>query len=68
MSNFQSTKEPVKVKVGDTVIETGLRKFGAIVGDGVEVGCNAVLNPVHPGGSGSLIYPLTSVRGSSPAA
>src|SRR5690625_3544704 len=45
ISNFRSTKEQVKVRLDDEVIETGLRKFGAIVGDEVEVGCNAVLNP-----------------------
>lgn len=67
ISNFKSTKEPVKVKVGDTVVETGLRKFGAIVGDGVEVGCNAVLNPGTLVGAGSLIYPVTSVRGFIPS-
>jgi NDP-sugar pyrophosphorylase family protein len=66
VSNFKSTKEPVKVRIGDTVIETGLRKLGAIVGDGVEVGCNAVLNPGTLVGAGSLIYPLTSVRGYIP--
>jgi len=66
VSNFKSTKEPVKVRIGDVVIETSMRKFGAIVGDGVEVGCNAVLNPGTLIGAGSLIYPLTSVRGSIP--
>jgi len=66
VSNFKSTKEPVKVRIGDMVIETGLRKFGAIVGDGVEVGCNSVLNPGTLVGAGSLIYPLTSARGYIP--
>ncbi|HPT83972.1 MAG TPA: UDP-N-acetylglucosamine pyrophosphorylase, partial [Limnochordia bacterium] len=67
ISNFKSTKEPVKVRIGDVVIETSMRKFGAIVGDGVEVGCNAVLNPGTLVGKGSLIYPLTSVRGYIPS-
>lgn len=67
VSNFKSTKEPVKVLWNGEVIETGLRKFGAILGDGVEVGCNAVLNPGTMIGMGTIIYPLTSVRGSIPA-
>lgn len=67
VSNFKSTKEPVKVLWNGEVIETGLRKFGAILGDGVEVGCNAVLNPGTLIGMGTIIYPLTSVRGSIPA-
>lgn len=65
-SNFKSTKDQVKVRIGDTVIETGLRKFGAILGDGVEVGCNAVLNPGTLVGRESIIYPLNSVRGFLP--
>ena len=67
ISNFKSTKENVKVKLQNEVIETGLRKFGAILGDQVEVGCNAVLNPGTLVGRGSIIYPLTSVRGSIPS-
>ncbi|MCK9525279.1 MAG: UDP-N-acetylglucosamine pyrophosphorylase [Limnochordia bacterium] len=67
ISNFKSTKESVKVRVEGEVLETGLRKFGAILGDEVEVGCNAVLNPGTLVGMGSIIYPLTSVRGSIPA-
>lgn len=66
ISNFKSTHEPVKVQMDGNVIETGLRKLGAILGDGVEVGCNAVLNPGTLVGIGSLVYPLTSVRGSIP--
>ncbi|NLL47737.1 MAG: UDP-N-acetylglucosamine pyrophosphorylase [Firmicutes bacterium] len=66
ISNFKSTKEPAKVWLEGKVFETGLRKLGAIVGDRVEVGCNAVLNPGTLVGKGSVIYPLTSVRGSIP--
>jgi NDP-sugar pyrophosphorylase family protein len=66
LSNVKSTGEPVKVKTPDTIIETGLRKFGAMLGDQVEVGCNAVLNPGTVVGKGSIIYPLTSVRGVVP--
>lgn len=63
ISNFKSTKEPVKVRYEDQVLETGLRKLGAILGDNVEVGCNAVLNPGTLIGPRSIIYPLSSVRG-----
>ncbi|MCL2124962.1 MAG: hypothetical protein FWH33_03105 [Oscillospiraceae bacterium] len=48
-------------------IETGLRKFGAILGDHVEVGCNSVLNPGSVVGKGTLVYPLSNVRGYVPA-
>ncbi len=62
-SNVKSDKSPVKVKNGEEVIETGLRKFGAMVGDGVEVGCNSVLNPGTVIGRNTNIYPLSRVRG-----
>lgn len=66
ISNFKSTKETVRIRWEEQVIETNLRKLGAILGDGVEVGCNAVLNPGTLIGSGSLVYPLSSVRGYLP--
>lgn len=62
-SNVKSDKTLVKVKVGDEVLETGLKKFGAILGDCVEVGCNSVLNPGTIIGRNSNIYPLSMVRG-----
>jgi NDP-sugar pyrophosphorylase family protein len=65
-SNLKSNGEPVKVKVGADCIETNLRKFGAIVGDNAEVGCNSVLNPGTVIGRNSIVYPLTSVRGFVP--
>lgn len=65
-SNFKSTGELVKVRTGTEVIPTGLRKFGAIVGDRAEIGCNAVLNPGTVVGRESIIYPLSSVRGVIP--
>lgn len=68
ISNFKSTQEPVKVRWHDEVLETGLRKLGAILGDKVEVGCNAVLNPGTLIGKGTIIYPLSSVRGVIPQA
>ncbi len=66
-SNVKSDKTLVKVKCGDEVIETGLKKFGAMLGDGVEVGCNSVLNPGTVIGKNSNIYPLSCVRGVVPA-
>ena len=65
-SNVKSDKTPVKVKYEGNVIETGLKKFGAILGDNVEVGCNCVLNPGTVIGRNSNIYPLSSVRGCVP--
>ena len=53
----------VQELVHDEVIETGLRKFGSIIGDHVEVGCNSVLCPGTVILSNSNIYPLTRVRG-----
>lgn len=65
-SNLKSDGTLVKVKIGSNVIETGLRKFGAILGDFAEVGCNTVLNPGTILGRNSLVYPLCSVRGFVP--
>lgn len=55
------------VKGAAKKIETGLKKFGAMLGDEVEVGCGSVLNPGTVIGSHSNIYPLSSVRGVVPA-
>ena len=52
----------VKVHAEDGDIETGLKKFGAMIGDEVEVGCGSVLNPGTVIGKNSNIYPLSSVR------
>lgn len=65
-SNVKSDKKLVVVKAGDEKIETGLKKFGAMLGDEVEVGCGSVLNPGTVIGSHSNIYPLSSVRGFVP--
>ena len=65
-SIVKSDKTLVVVK-GDEQIETGRKKFGAILGDHVEVGCNSVLNPGTVIGRNSHIYPVSSVRGVIPA-
>ena len=62
-SNVKSDKCLVKVHSEDGDIETGLKKFGAMIGDHVEVGCGSVLNPGTVIGRESNIYPLSSVRG-----
>mgnify|MGYP004613042623 FL=1 len=62
-SNVKSDKKLVVVKNGDKKIETGLKKFGAMIGDNVEVGCGSILNPGSVIGKNSNIYPLSSVRG-----
>ena len=66
-SNVKSDKSLVVVKNGAELIETGLKKFGAILGDHVEVGCNSVLNPGCVLGRGVSVYPTSSVRGVVPA-
>ena len=66
-SNVKSDKQLVVVKDGEEKIETGLKKFGAMLGDHVEVGCGSVLNPGTVIGRNSNIYPLSSVRGCVPA-
>jgi NDP-sugar pyrophosphorylase family protein len=66
-SNVKSDKTLVKVHAGDEDIETGLKKFGAMLGDHVEVGCNSVLNPGTVIGRNSNIYPTSCVRGFVPA-
>lgn len=65
-SNVKSDKTLVCVNVNGTKIETGLKKFGAMVGDNVEVGCGSILNPGTVVGRESNIYPLSSVRGFVP--
>ncbi len=65
-SNVKSDKKLVVVKNGDKKIETGIKKFGAMIGDEVEVGCGSVLNPGTVVGKNSNIYPLSSVRGVIP--
>ncbi len=65
-SNVKSDKKLVIVKNGEEKIETGLKKFGAMVGDNVEVGCGSILNPGSVIGRNTNIYPLSSVRGVVP--
>ena len=62
-SNVKSDKLLVKVHTPEGDIETGIKKFGAMIGDEVEVGCGSVLNPGTVIGRNSNIYPLSSVRG-----
>ena len=65
-SNVKSDKSLVVVK-GEKEIATGLKKFGAMLGDFVEVGCNSVLNPGTVIGKNTNVYPLSCVRGVVPA-
>lgn len=66
-SNVKSDKTLVTVKDPEGAIETGRKKFGAMLGDFVEVGCNSVLNPGTVIGRHSNIYPTSCVRGVIPA-
>lgn len=65
-SNVKSDKELVVVHSQGEAIPTNLKKFGAMLGDHVEVGCNSVLNPGTVVGSHSRIYPVSCVRGVVP--
>ena len=66
-SNLKSDKSQVCVKRENESIPTGLKKFGAIIGDEAEIGCNTVLNPGSIVGRASIVYPLSSVRGVVPS-
>lgn len=66
-SNVKSDKTLVWVHTKEGDIETGLKKFGAMLGDFVEVGCNSVLNPGTVIGKHTNIYPTSMVRGFIPA-
>ena len=66
-SNVKSDHSLVTIHSGSEKISTGLKKFGAMLGDHVEVGCNSVLNPGTIVGRNSNIYPLSSIRGFIPA-
>ena len=65
-SNVKSDKTLVEIRVGDEKVPTGLKKMGATLGDNVEIGCGSILNPGSVIGSGSTVYPLSSVRGFVP--
>jgi len=65
-SNLRSDRQHVSVKGGTLCLKTGLRKLGAILGDGVEIGCGAVLCPGTVIGKNTTVYPLTVTRGVYP--
>ena len=67
LSNFKSFPGNVTVEKEGIPFDTGLRKFGALIGDGAEIGCNAILNPGAIIGRGSVIYPGVNWRGILPA-
>lgn len=65
-SNVKSDKTLVEIRCGEEKIKTGLKKMGAVLGSFVEVGCGSILNPGTVIGSGTNVYPLSSVRGYVP--
>jgi acetyltransferase-like isoleucine patch superfamily enzyme len=67
LSNVKSLAGNVTVEMDGKPFDTGLRKFGALLGDGAEVGCNSVLNPGSIVGRGAVIYPGVNWRGILPA-
>ncbi len=62
-ANVRLDKKPVFIRLGDQKIKTGLQKFGSIIGDGSNIGVNAVLNPGTILGKNTIVYPLREVRG-----
>ena len=67
VSNLKSDKKNIVIKYNNEIMETGMRKIGAFIGDNVEVGCGCVLNPGTICMPNTNIYPLTSVRGVIPS-
>ena len=67
LSNLKSTKGNVTVHFDGKEVDTGLRKFGAIIGDGADIGCNCVLNPGSVIGRNAILYPNVLWRGVCPA-
>ena len=63
ISNFKLDGTNIRVEIDGQLVDTGLRKFGALLGDRTDVGCNAVLNPGSIIGRGSVIYPNVNWRG-----
>ncbi len=65
-SNIRSDRKNLVMKTDEERVETGLRKIGTFLGDGAEIGCNSVLCPASIVGKGSIVYPLSRVRGVVP--
>lgn len=63
LSNLRLDRKNVRICMENTRVETGLRKFGAIIGDGAEIGCNSVLNPGTIICKNAIVMPLSSVKG-----
>jgi NDP-sugar pyrophosphorylase family protein len=66
LSNVKVIKGNIRLEIDGQMVDTGLRKFGALVGDGSEIGCNSVLNPGSIIGRGSVLYPNINWRGILP--
>ena len=67
ISNVKLVSGNITVDIEGRPFDTGLRKFGALLGDDADIGCNAVLNPGSIIGRGSVVYPNTNWRGILPA-
>jgi NDP-sugar pyrophosphorylase family protein len=67
LSNVKLDRGEIFVRFGSQLISTGLRKFGAIIGDRTEIGCNAVISPGSILGRDSLVYPLAHFSGVLPS-
>ena len=65
-SNIKSDRTSVKIRIGESTIETGIRKIGAFLGDYAQIGCGSVMNPGSIVGRRTIVYPLSMVRGYIP--
>jgi len=66
LSNVKLIDKRINIYINDQIIDTGLKKFGSLIGDYSEIGSNSVLNPGSIIGSGTIVYPLSNVRGVIP--
>ncbi len=66
LANLKLARDNVAVRVDGQTVDSGLRKFGAVLGDGVQIGCNSVLNPGTLLGPGCIVYAMALVRGYHP--
>ena len=62
LANLKIKEGTVQLRIDDQIVDSGMRKFGAILGDDVQIGCNSVTNPGTLLGKGCMVFPVTSVR------
>ena len=66
LSNVRLDRKSIRISPAGGPVDTGLKKFGALIGDGCEIGCNSVINPGSVIGRESVLYPLSRWQGVMP--